>query len=262
MIHAQDLPTFSDIHPALMRELQGCVVVAHNARFDSKMITQSCDGVLAPPMQPWLCSLGLSQRLLNLQSCVAACSFPRQTCVAVVKNAQVFNVSLFDRCDRYTLAQVCNHYGIVLDCAHRAGGDVKALAKVGCCVILARKEVLSRYCLAQDSQCVIPFFLSPFNLNLTFAVTSLLHPQQHLSFFAPFVSAQLHPCRFYRCCWLMRIVCMVFKRGVTSKNSCKFPPKNIKQRLLPQCWLGVVAQWQLLQLLLLLLLLLLHHESL
>ena len=98
MIHADGVPSFSRVYPMLMEQLEGCVIVAHNAAFDEKMIMQSCDGHLVPPIQPWLCSLRLSQRLLPLPG--------------------------------HKLSDLCDYFGISLNCAHRASGDVEALAKV------------------------------------------------------------------------------------------------------------------------------------
>jgi hypothetical protein len=81
-----------------MKKLEGCVIVAHNAAFDRRMITQSCDGQLLPPIQPWLCTFRhLSQRMLPLS--------------------------------HHKLADVCGYYGININSAHRASGDVEALAK-------------------------------------------------------------------------------------------------------------------------------------
>ena len=98
MIHAAGVPSFSDVHPVLMKQLEGCVIVAHNASFDRRLITQSCDGHMLPPIQPWLCSLNdLSKRILPLA--------------------------------RHKLVDVCGHYGISINSAHSASGDVEALAK-------------------------------------------------------------------------------------------------------------------------------------
>jgi DNA polymerase III alpha subunit (gram-positive type) len=100
MIHAAGVPSFSSIYPELMQQLQGCVIVAHNAAFDRRLVMQSCEGQLLPPMQPWLCTWrDLSKRLLpSLAS--------------------------------HKLIDVCGHYGISMNSAHRASGDVEALAKV------------------------------------------------------------------------------------------------------------------------------------
>jgi hypothetical protein len=98
MIHADGVPFFPTVYPLLMKQLEGCVIVAHNASFDERLIMQSCDGQLLPPVQPWLCSWrDLSQRMLSLPS--------------------------------HKLVDVCAHYGISITSAHRASGDVEALAK-------------------------------------------------------------------------------------------------------------------------------------
>jgi hypothetical protein len=103
MIHAAGVPSFSSIYPALVQQLEGCVIVAHNAAFDRRLITQSCEGQLPPPIQPWLCTWkDLSSRLLPLAS--------------------------------HKLADVCGHYGICINSAHRASGDVEALAKALPCL--------------------------------------------------------------------------------------------------------------------------------
>jgi DNA polymerase-3 subunit epsilon len=98
MIRAADVPTFANIYPVLKQQLEGCVIVAHNASFDQRLIVQSCEGQLLPPIQPWLCSWrDLSKRLLpSLAS--------------------------------HKLVDICGYYGISIS-AHRARGDVEALAK-------------------------------------------------------------------------------------------------------------------------------------
>lgn len=98
MIHADGVPSFARVYPSLTEQLQACVIVAHNAAFDAKMIMQSCDGQLVPPIQPWLCTLLLSRRLLPLS--------------------------------QHKLSNICDYYGISINSAHRASGDVEALAKV------------------------------------------------------------------------------------------------------------------------------------
>ena len=98
MIHAADVPFFNTVHQKLTQLLEGSVIVAHTSHFDERLIRQSC-GELPPPAQPWLCSCQLSRRLLpELVS--------------------------------HKLADVCGHYGITINSAHRAGGDVAALASV------------------------------------------------------------------------------------------------------------------------------------
>jgi hypothetical protein len=98
MIHAADVPFFNTVHQKLTQLLEGSVIVAHTSHFDERLIRQSC-GELPPPAQPWLCSCKLSRRLLpELVS--------------------------------HKLADVCGHYGITINSAHRAGGDVAALASV------------------------------------------------------------------------------------------------------------------------------------
>lgn len=62
-------PSFAQIAPRLLRELDGAVLVAHNAPFDLSFLDAECARAFRPrPPLPVLDTLGLARRLLALPS--------------------------------------------------------------------------------------------------------------------------------------------------------------------------------------------------
>ena len=63
----QGQPRFADLVPAIAAQLDGAVVVAHNAPFDMGFLDHECAGAgLRLPVRPVLDTLGLARRILGL----------------------------------------------------------------------------------------------------------------------------------------------------------------------------------------------------
>ena len=94
-----DAPTFSELWPAICNFTEGIdYFIAHNASFDSRILTATCTTFgITPPQTPFICTLQNSRRLLNLPS--------------------------------HSLDYVCTHLGISLH-HHHAVSDALAAAEI------------------------------------------------------------------------------------------------------------------------------------
>lgn len=101
-------PAFGEVAGTLFAALDGCVVTAHNARFDLRFLRMECGRAgLVPPDFPVLDTLGLSRRLLSLPS--------------------------------HSLGGVTDHFGIARARAHRAADDALATWRV-CWALLEQAD--------------------------------------------------------------------------------------------------------------------------
>jgi len=92
-------PLFGDIADTLLAALEGCVFVAHNARFDWAFVSAEVERARGLVLQgPRVCTMRLARRLLP--------DLPRRN-----------------------LDTVSYHFGITIEGRHRAVGDAVAAAK-------------------------------------------------------------------------------------------------------------------------------------
>jgi DNA polymerase III subunit epsilon len=95
----RDAPTFEMIADALLQSLEGCVFVAHNARFDWAFVSTEIERATGLLLQgPRVCTVRLARKLLP--------DLPRRN-----------------------LDTVSDHFGIEIEGRHRATGDAVAAAK-------------------------------------------------------------------------------------------------------------------------------------
>lgn len=109
----KDAPTFSDIAPRIMQQLEGNVFVAHNAHFDWKFVSHEVNRASG-------------NRLVGRRICTVRLA--RQ---------------LLPHLPRRSLDHVANYYGVPITGRHRAGGDALATAH---CLIRLLDDARERGC--------------------------------------------------------------------------------------------------------------------
>lgn len=92
-------PSFEEIADEILQLTEGRIFVAHNVRFDYRLIRQEFKRLGQPFMRKQLCTVRMSQKI-------------------------------FPDAQGYSLGKICKELGISLDNAHRAFGDAEATAQL------------------------------------------------------------------------------------------------------------------------------------
>jgi DNA polymerase-3 subunit epsilon len=100
-----EAPTFGDVADRLLEAIDGRVFVAHNAKFDWRMLSSEVERVTGQPLKgDRLCTVKLARRLLP--------HLPRRN-----------------------LDSLAWHYDVSIIGRHRAGGDARATARILQCML-------------------------------------------------------------------------------------------------------------------------------